>query len=57
MIYIGDKEISLINVGNRAISAIYKAGRIIWQAVRSCFGNGLWINNKPWINDEPWKNN
>lgn len=30
--------------------------RLIWQAVRSCFGAGFWNNNKPWYNDEGWKN-
>lgn len=25
--------------------------------IRSCFGSGFWINEKPWFNDESWKNN
>lgn len=29
--------------------------RMIWQAVRSCFGSGKWIGNKPWIGKEKWK--
>lgn len=35
---------------------IYQYGVILWQAVRSCFGSGIWVNEKPWINDEIWKN-
>ena len=29
--------------------------RLIWQAVRSCFGSGKWIGNKPWIGKEKWR--
>jgi len=29
---------------------------LVWQAVRSCFGTGLWNNDKPWDNDELWNN-
>ena len=31
------------------------AWRLIWQAVRSCFGSGKWVGNKPWIGKEKWK--
>ena len=33
----------------------YKDGKLIWQAVRSCFGSGVWIGSKPWIGEEKWK--
>ena len=42
---------------NRFVSTIYKAGRIVWQYIRSCFGKGYWINEKPWSNTDAWKNN
>lgn len=29
--------------------------RIVWQAIRSCFGAGYWLNDKPWLNDDGWK--
>lgn len=29
--------------------------RMIWQSVRSCFGSGKWVGNKPWIGKEKWK--
>lgn len=56
MIYRNGKEITQIFKGNRVISAIYKGTKLVWQAVRSCFGSGSWRNDKPWINDEGWKN-
>lgn len=27
------------------------------RAVRSCFGSGVWIDEKPWIDEELWKDN
>ena len=56
MIKLGNKEISAIRLGNNVISAVYKGSVLIWQAIRSCFGSGLWVNEKPWIYDETWKN-
>lgn len=54
------REITGINRKGRNISEVWKyingAWRIVWQAVRSCFGTGYWINKKPWINEEGWKN-
>ena len=38
------------------VQAVYRFGVVVWQAVRSCFGSGIWVNEKPWINDEAWKN-
>ena len=56
MIKLGNKEISAIRLGSNVISAVYKGSVLIWQAIRSCFGSGWWVNEKPWINDETWKN-
>ena len=40
----------------RAITAVYKGLILVWTAIRSCFGKGYWINDKPWINEDAWKN-
>lgn len=56
MIQKNGKEIVLIYAANKAISAVYKGTRMVWQAIRSCFGAGYWVNEKPWINEEEWKN-
>lgn len=55
MIKKDDKDISAIYLGRKVISAIYKGSRLVWQAVRSCFGSGMWIGEKPWLNEEIWK--
>ena len=56
MLFKQEKEIVGINKGNKPIQAIYKGIILLWQAIRSCFGSGFWVNEKPWVNDEPWKN-
>lgn len=57
MITKDNKEIIAVYYERKIISAIYKGAKLVWQAVRSCFGKGLWINEKPWVNDDGWKNN
>ena len=54
MIKINNKDITYVYC-NKKISVIYKSGKIVWQAIRSCFGSGFWVNKKGWINDEGWK--
>jgi hypothetical protein len=56
MAFIGKKEIVSVFQNNKPMQVIYQCGKVIWQAIRSCFGSGIWVNNKPWINDEAWKN-
>lgn len=43
-------------MGQRPLAELRKGLVLIWQAVRSCFGSGGWINDKPWIDDEGWRN-
>lgn len=50
------KEISAITAFGHAVTAVYAGARLVWQAVRSCFGAGWWNNEKPWDNTEGWKN-
>lgn len=56
-LYKDGKQIEQIRYGSKAITAVYKGAILVWQAVRSCFGSGFWVNKKPWINDEGWNNN
>lgn len=62
MIYKGSKG-ELVGVYRKiyrnywlSATAIYKGARLVWMAIRSCFGAGFWINEKPWLNSEAWKN-
>lgn len=51
------KDIIYIAKGMKAVQAVYKGITPVWMAVRSCFGSGIWVDNKPWLNNENWKNN
>lgn len=57
MLKVNKKEVIALYKKGKPIQAIYKGAILVWQAIRSCFGNGMWVNNKPWVNDEGWKNN
>ena len=49
-IFIAGKEITAVNAYGRAITAIYAGTRLVWQAIRSCFGSGWWGNEEGWKN-------
>lgn len=56
MLYKGKKGITGISRGKRAMTALYKGVSLVWETVKSCFGKGYWINDKPWREDNGWKN-
>ena len=56
MIYKNGKEVTGIHKGGHVITIVYKGTVLVWEAVRSCFGKGLWVNDKPWSNKDGWKN-
>lgn len=41
--------------GTKTISAVYYGAKLVWEAIRSCFGKGYWIEGKPWVDSDPWK--
>lgn len=51
----GGRPVTAIAKGRRAITAVYKGPRLVWMAVRSCFGSGVWMNRKAWLDKETWK--
>jgi hypothetical protein len=51
------KNISFVYYGNIAISAVYRGAVLIYNAVRSCFGSGMWMGEKPWIGTDAWNSN
>lgn len=57
MLQVNKKEIIALYKQGKSVQAVYRGLYLVWLAVRSCFGSGVWINEKPWLNDETWKNN
>ncbi len=55
MRYYQDKEINIKTYGNKLIAYTYLGFKLIWQAIRSCFGAGYWRGDKPWIGKDAWK--
>lgn len=55
MIYNGTIGVAARYFGTKAITAVYKGAKLIWEAIRSCFGKGCWIEGKPWVDSDPWK--
>ena len=43
------------------IGAIYQGTKLVWRtiynAIKSCFGSGTWLGDKPWLGDDNWENN
>ena len=57
MHYKNEHETVAIQAKGHEITEVRYGLRVVWQSVRSCFGKGFWIDEKPWINDDAWKNN
>ena len=55
MIRSGGDDIVAVRYLGVAFAMIVKGGRVIWQAVRSCFGSGAWQGQKPWIGSDGWR--
>ena len=56
MIRVKSKEIVQIVYQSRIIANIHKQSRVVFDYIRSCFGRGWWVNDRPWSNDNNWKN-
>lgn len=56
MIIIKGKEYQNIAINGKYVEKAYYEGDLIYIGIRSCYGSGAWINNKPFLNDDAWKN-
>lgn len=56
MIFISGKELGSSFIGGKIVTQVYKGLKLVWEAIKSCFGAGYWKNNAPWSNTEGWKN-
>lgn len=56
MLHIGKHRVGRLYIGPKPVLLLYRGAVRIWQAIRSCFGSGRWLNSRPWINADRWKN-
>jgi hypothetical protein len=57
MIVQGNKETTAIYIGTKAVQIVYRGVKLVWQAIRSCFGKGSWDDELPWDDEDTWKDN
>lgn len=55
MIRKNNHQAAAVYYGTRAIAAVYRGARLVWTAIRSCFGSGVWLSEKNWVDNENWK--
>lgn len=55
--FVDGKEIKRFRFYGKIITSVRYGTKLVWQAIRSCFGAGWWVDEKPWINEENWNNN
>lgn len=53
----GHTAFSTIRYQGKRVIAKYYGTHLVWEEVRSCYGKGVWIEEKPWIDNDTWKNN
>lgn len=55
MIGINGKKIERAFVNGKPVAMLLTATKKIWEAIRSCFGSGVWRESKAWRENEKWK--
>ena len=56
MIHTENKDISRLNAFSKVVAYTRVGSNLVWQAIKSCFGLGYFVNNKEWSNTDAWKN-
>lgn len=57
----GHRQFSDMTAEGKPLIAIY-AGvngekKLIWERIRSCYGTGIWLEQRPWTDNDLWKDN
>lgn len=55
MIINNGKEIVQVNKSGKIITRIVRDGKALYDYIRSCFGRGFWVNDRPWSNKDGFK--
>ena len=38
-----------------SVQYVYRGARLVWEAIRSCYGKGYWAEERSWIDEDGWK--
>lgn len=55
MIYKNNLELTARYYGKQAITAVYHGAKLVWEAISSCFGSGMWLGARPWKGTDGWR--
>lgn len=50
------KTVSAIYFLRIPITKIVLASQTLWDIITSCFGSGIWYEDRAWIDTDLWKN-
>jgi hypothetical protein len=53
----GKDKYSILQIGKDVVFVMWLGAVKIYNSIRSCFGTGRWIQNKPWTSKDIWRNN
>lgn len=54
MIKVGLKDVIDIRVGRRAVQAVYKGTRLVWQKIKH---HSAWFHSSGWTHNRGWFHN
>lgn len=57
MIYKDGNSVAIVYKGRKPLAFRYIGTRLFWQSIRSCYGRGVWMQEKPWLDGDTWKDN
>lgn len=55
MLFKRGRKITGVFAQGKVIKAVHYGARLVWEAIRSCFGSGKWVDKYPWLDKEVWK--
>lgn len=55
MIAVNGKKVERAWINGKPVAMLFTATQKIWGSIRSCFGSGVWREQKPWLDTEKWK--
>ncbi|MCM1441349.1 MAG: hypothetical protein NC131_19415 [Roseburia sp.] len=59
MLWLNNKKVEQVWIGAKRVAVMWVATKRqvlkIYEGIRSCYGGGRWISEKPWLSDDRWR--